>query len=178
MNPGTPKAAVALVAAIVGVKIPAMALAAEPTVGPASPSVAGFGLSDAVPYLAAGLSLGTPIAIAAIAQPQILNIGISYPLATLGAGSGQLLAGDPVRALAVSVGGAAVVASSLLAGMLWDEVAIPKEELRPRKWTGLILVTLSWPVYSAWAAWDAFSISSRKLEAMNAHHPDQESGGP
>lgn len=178
MNPGTRKAAVALVATIVGVKIPALALAAEPTASQASPSVAGSGLSGAEPYLAAGLSLGTPIAIAAIAQPQILNIGISYPLATLGAGSGQLLAGDPVRALAISVGGAAVVAGSLLAGMLWDEVTIPKDELRPRKWTGLILVTLSWPVYSAWAAWDAFSMSTRKLEAMNAHRPGQEQAEP
>lgn len=132
----------------------AVALSAElsqPTAIGVSPPIEAQVITAKNPWLAAGLSLGSPLFLGTMSYRAF---GIGAPA---GFGAGQWYAGDPERAAYVSAGGMAAALTAAAWGLYG-----PTEGLRPRRLQNAVVnATMVSLAYGLWAGWDAFQTAQR-----------------
>jgi hypothetical protein len=84
-------------------------------------------------------------------------------LAPVGASAGAWYAGDPERARWIAIGGVGIAGLSLATTPLWGASSEGVGGL----FTDVVLGEL----YSYWAAWDAFSVASRRSASPDPSRP-------
>lgn len=103
------------------------------------------------PWLAAGLSIGSPLFLGTLSSRAF---GIGAPV---GFGAGQWYAGDSERAAYVSAGGVATALTAAAWGLYG-----PNDDLRPRRLQAAVFnAAIAALAYGVWAGWDAFHTAER-----------------